>query len=67
MINAKKSQMLYFKRKDKISCHSKPPLPMDNGETITYVEEYIHLGNVISTLIIHTQIVTNAIIIMIYI
>ena len=48
LFNAKKSQMLTFNHKFRISV--KPILKMKNGEEIPYVTECNHLGNILSTI-----------------
>ena len=47
LFNAKKSQMLTFDHKSRISV--KPILKMKNGEEIPYVTECNHLGNILSS------------------
>ena len=48
LFNAKKSQMLTFDHKSRISV--KPILKMRNGEEIPYATECNHLGNILSTI-----------------
>ena len=47
LFNAKKSQMLTFDHKSRISIK---PLKMRNGEEIAYVTDCNHLGNIFSTI-----------------
>lgn len=49
LFNAKKSQIVFFKGKCKTANFIKPPLQMENGESIPYVDECNHLGNVLSS------------------
>ena len=48
LFNAKKSQMLTYDHKSRISV--KPILKIKNGEEIPYVTECHHLGNIFSTI-----------------
>ena len=48
LFNAKKSQMLTYDHKSRISV--KPILKMKNGEEIPYVTECNHLDNILSTI-----------------
>ena len=48
LFNAKKSQMLTFDHRFRISV--KPILKMRNGENIPYVTKCNHLGNILSTI-----------------
>ena len=48
LFNAKKSEMLTFVHKSRISV--KPIIKIKNGEEISYVTECNHLGNILSSI-----------------
>ena len=49
LFNASKSQILHLSKNEDSENNRKPQLRMNNGQLIPYVENCIHLGNILSS------------------